>query len=629
MRPPASYYHGNGDHERGGSNTSFNPYQHHRYHYPMYGTDAHNRQSYDNHGSTHPAQTGMDFSRAVSSSFGESNTSKSSSDKKESSESLPNFTTSYSKHNEDERSVASKADSDTSWKLLNQVASIEEEKFRIAEAGRLGATSPIDGSSSSNKSVEEKKYANLPSPSKMAPLTSLASVSSIQEPLDTSNSRDELDLIQCASSGSLLFNTNDESFPKRSREERGDAEDDIRGRGEDEIRGAPSSSPPNVAGLSVKESEGSRPPKKRRGSVKSTNDDYYDNPPSYSFSLESASSFSKDHHLGSLPALTERSRTSVYLAPLDNHKDRERNDSGRDDMLASSSLLWEIKGQDSFGGALSVGSSVHAGDGPVITSSFSFGKESAPSGDESKLPEYGRSNDSQNNNVKYPTHKNSASETGTKTDRSESNDVNSTRLPIGKYPPPSATWVTNTSSFTRDNSGLYAANPPGPVRSYSSASAGPVPARMHPGQKGPHEMMRNYSQDSSGRSSPATSGRMGPVPRYGPLHGPYGTSLPPHIPQSDAHLPPPFRPPHPAMPNHAHMGRRPPPQAVYIMSSPPGGRQNMIRHTNSDANGVNKATGGVYSWTKQDDTRLTDIMKKFKNPKDWEPIAKAFGRGKT
>merc|ERR1712194_542792 len=38
---------------------------------------------------------------------------------------------------------------------------------------------------------------------------------------------------------------------------------------------------------------------------------------------------------------------------------------------------------------------------------------------------------------------------------------------------------------------------------------------------------------------------------------------------------------------------------------------------------------GVYSWTKEDDDRLTDIMKKQRNPKDWEPIAKEHGRGKS
>jgi len=53
------------------------------------------------------------------------------------------------------------------------------------------------------------------------------------------------------------------------------------------------------------------------------------------------------------------------------------------------------------------------------------------------------------------------------------------------------------------------------------------------------------------------------------------------------------------------------------MSSPPGGRPGMVRHASSDGSVMGKAAGGVYSWTKQDDSRLTDIMKKFKNPKDW------------
>jgi hypothetical protein len=38
---------------------------------------------------------------------------------------------------------------------------------------------------------------------------------------------------------------------------------------------------------------------------------------------------------------------------------------------------------------------------------------------------------------------------------------------------------------------------------------------------------------------------------------------------------------------------------------------------------------GTFNWTKNDDTRLQDIMKKFKNPKDWESIAKEFGAGRT
>lgn len=655
MRPPSNYYHGGGGEYEQHQHPGYGQYQNHRYPHPMYGSEMHNRPpTYEpprsQQQTTLPPQNGMDFSRAVSSSFGESN-SKSSADKmrheRESSDSLRNFSNQYK--GDDDRSVASKADSDTSWKLLNQVASIEEEKFRNAEAGRTGTTSPIGGRTS-NTNHEQNKIVSMPTPSKMASLTSLSSVASEQEPLDTSNSKDELDLIQCASSGSLLFNTNDDSFTKRPREERGDAEEEPRGGGDDEIRRPPSSSPPNVASLSMQEKDAARPPKKRRGP---NTDDYYDNAPSYSFSLESATSFSRDQQFGSLPALTEKPRQSSFLAPFGNQK--EKSDTNRCDMLASSNLLWDIKGQDSFGGALSVGSNIsgNGGDGPVITSSFSFGKESNadpeikedPTDNDSvsKLPEYGRTI-SENHSTDFGNIKCENTDDAPRGSRSDSIDVNrnpdpNARAQMGQFPHQSSNWINNAASFNREQPdahhgqrhpsshppGLYAPNQNGPSRSFSSTSL--PPQRIHPGQKHAHDMMRNYSQDS-GQSNPSAPGQMPPMSRYGPLHGPYGVPLPPHIPQSDAHLPPSFRPPHPPMQSHGHMNRQPPPQAVYVMSTPPGGRPGMNRHTSADESVMSKAAGGVYSWTKQDDARLTEIMKKFKNPKDWEPIAKEFGRGK-
>jgi Myb-like DNA-binding domain len=39
--------------------------------------------------------------------------------------------------------------------------------------------------------------------------------------------------------------------------------------------------------------------------------------------------------------------------------------------------------------------------------------------------------------------------------------------------------------------------------------------------------------------------------------------------------------------------------------------------------------GGAFGWTKEEDMRLTDIMKKYKNPTNWEPIAKQLGRNRT
>jgi hypothetical protein len=41
------------------------------------------------------------------------------------------------------------------------------------------------------------------------------------------------------------------------------------------------------------------------------------------------------------------------------------------------------------------------------------------------------------------------------------------------------------------------------------------------------------------------------------------------------------------------------------------------------------AAGGVYGWSQGEDDRLTEIMKKYKNPRDWEPISKEHGCNKT
>lgn len=594
--------------------------------YPMYGTDMNNRSTYDPRKQSSGAQSGMDFSRTVSASFGE-NTSKSSNEnkgrnEKESLDALHKFNAYYNRKAEDEESIGSKADSDRSWKLLNQVASIEEEKFRHEEAGRLGATSPIDEHLDSEKTNGSSRFTNMPTPSKLASLNSLSSVASAQEPLDTSNSKDELDLIQCASSGSLLFTTHDDTYAKRGREEREDRQDSVRG-GEDELRRATSGSPPNVGNLSMKDEDyedNGRPMKKSR----STNDDFYDNPPSYTFSLESAASFSKDQQFSTLPALPEKPRQSSYLGPLES---KDKNDNGKDDLL-----LWEIKGQDSFPEG--------------ITPSFSFGKESSSgetenighADDMSKQDHNGRrsvqSHLSHDNNMKHEA------ETGNNVSKiNDINKVNRTLSGTTKYPPRAASWVTGSSSFNRDPShrmptNLYAHNGtiPPPVRSYS----GSVSMQSHhhrPGQMKQTGMLGNYSQDNScGRSSPASSGVNSMASRYGPLHGPYGVPLPRHIAQSDAHLPPSFRPPVAALAGPVNIGRRAPPPAVYIMSSPPGGRPagSHARHL-SDSGDASKQQqqSGIYNWNKNDDSRLSEILKKFKNPKDWDSIAKEFGRGKT
>lgn len=653
MVSPGGYLrHGAAPYYSGGEadHAAYAQYQGHRYH-QMYGTDMNGRSTFDR---THPsqpggpAQTGMDFSRTVSSSFGENN---SNDNKGQKDQGAPKYSNYYDKRNEneDEGSVASKADSDRSWKLLNQVASIEEEKFRSEEAERYGAKSPIDEHLDTDKNDDHPKFTNMPTPSKLGPLNSLSSVASAQEPLDTTNSKDELDLIQCASSGSLFFNTHDDTYTKRDREGREDHEDDVRGRDDDEIRRAASGSPPNVGNLSMKDEdypeEGRRPMKKSR----SSNEDFYDYPPNYSFSIESAASFSKDQQFGTLPSLPDKPRHSSYLGPLESKDKIEK-----DDML-DSSMLWDIKGQDSFTGGLSVESTITGHkDGPVITGSFSFEKEETNRGDpENKHDRFDETSkmDGRRSVHSHDYAKSVNPDIDLNNDPTKPHDMNKSAGTHSlnrteKYPPPAATWVSASPSFNRDqalaasrrmHSGLYPNIPavPSAVRSYTSSVASMQSQHIPPVQmKNAPNMLRNYSQDNSGRSSPASTAVNSAGSRFGPLHGPYGTALPPHVAHTDSHLPPSFRPPVPTLSGPTVNIRAPPP-AVYIMSNPPGTRQtnNITRHVSTTVAPRNKqgtqTNGGVYTWTKKDDSRLSDIMKKFKNPKEWESIAKEFGHGKT
>lgn len=115
-------------------------------------------------------------------------------------------------------------------------------------------------------------------------------------------------------------------------------------------------------------------------------------------------------------------------------------------------------------------------------------------------------------------------------------------------------------------------------------------------QGGPGPMMRNYSEE-----------RVSPPPGPSGMRGGNGQG------RAGFQPPPEFMAPH-----NPHLARRPQ-QTVYLMSSPPGGHGNQ----------ATKTAGGTFSWSKDDDIRLTEIMKKYKNPRDWEPIAKEHGRGRT
>lgn len=186
----------------------------------------------------------------------------------------------------------------------------------------------------------------------------------------------------------------------------------------------------------------------------------------------------------------------------------------------------------------------------------------------------------------------------------------------GQFPPSAPSWGTAVSAGSSGHHvpNFRGASSQGQYSQYPSHQRNGPPMPQSPG--GRHQaqhpyqgvMMRNYSEDSTMRTSPPP-GRMR---LSGPLHtGSMNV-------QSSFQPPPEF-----AAPQNPHLSRRPPP-SVFLMSSPPGG------HPHSDPSLVPKrrAEGGIYSWTKEDDARLTNIMKKYKNPRNWDPIAKEHGRGK-
>jgi len=737
------------------------------------------RQSHHANGTVHNTSStpaDHELTRAVSSSFGDSVKSKSSDKEngvkngsasrkgqlKNTKKGSPyqQSAAKYKKRNEsvDDSSIASRAESDKSWRQLNQVASVEEDKFHkskeILRATTVSNTSSITNSISSNTSNKKSKLKKESSDCKLNALNDLSSVASIQEPIDTSNSKDDdsvknldfagaPDLMNCASSsGSLLFHPQDESLTKRPREGRGDTETGQREGCEEEIRGVPSTSPPNVADLSMKEKDKYRPNKKRRNSGekdgRNSSNGYYDKPPSYTFSIESVPSFPKDVNKTNFPPIPPRpgSTSSSSLTPLgplaqsDKPTGGQGNRDGNDGNIPSSMPSWEITGQDSLGGTLTFESagSERGGGGPLLTS-FSFNNEfqnntnGAPQGNSSSQSnQYPNgpstavqenkqiSGSSHQNFNQVPPHQyysgsNQHANSGTSAPAIESRDpsfdgVRNTsfdgnyhnrgpvgsnrsegidmkygggshhydsytkqrqqssatashrpRSPVqGSFPPHAPTWgggssthggqPQNTHSYNREQPeqvqhpvpphlpgpvgptshhpnhphAPYHLNHSGSFGAPTSSSQGGVPSvPHHRGTYDGNPMIRNFSQDSE------RSYQVVRTPSFG---GP-----PPHHHHSDHHLPHAFRPPPPEFTGHPHLGRRPPP-TVYIVSSPPGGRGLHGGHPH-DPRLIGKGPGGVYSWSKEDDMRLTDIMKKYKNPRDWEPIAKEFGRGKT
>jgi hypothetical protein len=392
-----------------------------------------------------------------------------------------------------------------------------------------------------------------------------SSRSLLQEPLDMSNSGKDDLDLSLCATGSGSLLFGDESSAMKRPREGRD----------DKSRSRNTTRSMNFHNLSMKEERDAPPPlKKNRCTSIAEGGELYS-----AFSIDSMNSFGREDT--GLPDFGEVSTKANSKPATNRSPDCERDDCERD--LPSSMPSWDITGQDSFGGGgFSVASNLTEGNADaVLGNSFSFSND-----DDFPPPNRTESKGNPEDLDKIdPIANLNPSES---IDLSRDPDL-SRREP---FPPNSETWVTNSSSqggsFSMDSSSTPNQRfPPPPAGRFRSMPPPPYHDNRHP---------------------------------Y-PPPGPYG--LPPRQPQS--YLPSPFHPPPsgiagPPMTRSA-------PQPVYMMSSAHGGnadgiggmKRSISTHSNT----------GTFNWTKNDDTRLQDIMKKFKNPKDWESIAKEFGAGRT
>ena len=532
-----------------------------------------------------------------------------------------------------------------SWKMLKNVHSVDESALRErlkkesppidekqpASTSSSLTNSPTEGAARLAAAHEAERTVNAAaaavSTSNQNPssLDSLASVASQQvmetdkgktgHPTSPGTDSASLDLMKCSSGSSGLLHLPVDS--KRGRDEqRGDVNTASTGAAVgEEIRRAPSEGEPSVkkarveAGFKREETNGKssplsitcspsaskakeaasrmRPPMSKseyHASPQPLEGTLYDKRTMYTNQMESAPPLprgippghKKQPSYPSLPPRPGSSNSSTVTPAMQ----------GIDHANVTGAASWEIHAQDSFGNA-------SIGGGQGLTSSFSFQdypmlppSESGDAGSAGLPPPV--TNASHLHQMQHHHHpslesRNQSFEGG---HYHGSFDYGPGRPGMvyggsghmGQFPPHAPSWGTAGSGSS------YHPPPPGHYATY--------------GGRGPpdYPVMRNYSHDSAHRTSPP----MGPG-----MHGMRPVGAPPG-----------FQPPSEfAAPHNPHLTRRPPP-AVYIMPTSQG-----------DVGG--KRGGGAFSWSKDDDNRLTDIMKKHKNPRDWEPISKELGRGKN
>lgn len=241
---------------------------------------------------------------------------------------------------------------------------------------------------------------------------------------------------------------------------------------------------------------------------------------------------------------------------------------------------WEIQGQDSFGGASQTGNN-------ALMPSFSFSHDYPMIGPSA-------SGEMHQSSLPPPPHERGSSSAGPLESRNQSFDD---RHYHGSFGGGSESMMSyeNRGSFDGRQPPYQGPFPPH-APSWGSATSYPPPPHSgyHQYGRGSYPMMRNYSEDSGARSSP-----------------PPGSGASTGAPGNLRMMPASFQPP----PEF-----RAPPSMVSK-----SGPQNTI--LTSPYNPSPKV--GPYGWSKDEDAQLTEIMKKYKNPRDWEPIAKEHGHGRT
>lgn len=344
--------------------------------------------------------------------------------------------------------------------------------------------------------------------------------------------------------------------------------------------------------------------------------------PNYSFSIESMPSFSKE--AGKLPTygagLPPRPGSSVSSGSLGLGLPMQKAGNGSQDEIPHSMPSWEIHGQDSFVGNMSVGSGASGEHGPGLFSSFSF------TNDYHMLTQAGLAQGPQDSNAndKKKEGQDASVANNKKDDKSSSTPAG--QMPTHQHQPsvdsrnqplPGGGLISRTGTFESayTMSSIPTAHSwqsPGATQypphapSWSSAGSG-----MSYAPPPPH--MQGYAHPNTSMYSPHQS------PGY-PKPGVPNAYLPP---SADFRVPP-----------QGQIGKGPPPPVYLMPSGHPGpipprpgmGHPSMMMAPKPHIQGP---SGAIFNWTKEDDAKLIEVMKKYKNPRDWEPVAREHARGKS